>query len=244
MEAAASLNSKPAPPTHVAIIMDGNGRWAKSRGLPRIAGHRQGADVVRSTVERCGRLGVSFLTIYAFSSENWKRPSDEVDDLMGLLSLYLQRELGKLVSAGVCMRFIGERDGLSPNIIELIEQAEASTRDNSDLTLVVALNYGGRREIVRAARSLARAVERGDMAPGDIDEARFTGMLDTAGVPDPDLLIRTSGEQRLSNFLPWQSAYTELVFIPVLWPDFTDSHLDEAISEFHRRERRYGGAGG
>jgi len=240
MEAALSLGSKPPPPAHVAIIMDGNGRWAKARGLPRIAGHQQGAEVVRETVAHCRELGVGYLTLYAFSSENWKRPVSEIDDLMGLLRIYLRRELRKLAEASIRMRFIGNRERLPDDIIALVDEAERATRDNGALTLVVALNYGGRGEIVEAARRLAKAVEAGEITADDIDEALFAARLFTTGIPDPDLLIRTSGEQRLSNFLLWQTAYTELVFTPVMWPDFTRDHLEAAISEFHRRERRYG----
>ena len=244
MEAAATYGSRPSPPVHVAIIMDGNGRWARARGLPRIAGHQQGAEVVRQTVKHCGELGVSYLTIYAFSSENWKRPSAEVDDLMGLLRLYLRREREELARAGVRMRFIGDRRRLPDDIIALVEQAEQQTRDNSGLTLTVALNYGGRREILEAARHLANDAMGGRIDPNDIDENVFADYLDTAGLPDPDLLIRTSGEQRVSNFLLWQLAYTELVFIPVMWPEFTKDDFEFAINEFHRRERRYGASSG
>ncbi len=240
MEAAASLGSKPPPPTHVAIIMDGNGRWAKARGLPRIAGHQQGAEVVRETVTHCREIGIAYLTLYAFSSENWKRPMSEIDELMGLLRLYLRRELRKLCEASVRMRFIGERARLPNDIIALVDEAERTTRENRALTLVIALNYGGRAEIVEAARRLAENARAGRIAPEAIDEDAFAAQLSTAGIPDPDLLIRTSGEQRLSNFLLWQTAYTELVFTPVMWPEFTRAHLDAAIDEFHRRERRYG----
>jgi undecaprenyl diphosphate synthase len=244
MEAAASFDLKSSPPTHVAIIMDGNGRWARARGLPRIAGHQQGAEVVRRTVRHCHRLGISYLTIYAFSSENWKRPLREIDELMGLLRLYLRRELDELARNGVRMRFIGDRSRLPDDIIRLLDVAERQTSDNAGLTLIVALNYGGRREIVEAARQVAKDAVAGRVDPDDIDEDRFAHHLDTAGIPDPDLLIRTSGEQRLSNFLLWQMAYSELVFIPELWPDFTEDHLDDAIGEFHRRERRYGASSG
>ena len=240
MEAAASYSPGPAPPTHIAIIMDGNGRWAKARFLPRIAGHQRGAEVVRETVTHCRELGVTYLTIYAFSSENWKRSSAEVDDLMGLLRIYLERELDALVRDGVKLRFIGDRQRLADDIIELIEGSERRTRDNAGLTLTVALNYGGRDEIVQATRRIAEAAAAGSLDTRMIDQALFEGYLDTAGIPDPDLLIRTSGEQRISNFLLWQSAYTELVFIPVLWPDFDKDQLEGAINEFHRRDRRYG----
>ena len=244
MEAAATFASKPTPPVHVAIIMDGNGRWAKARGLPRIAGHQQGAEVVRRTVTHCGELGVSYLTLYAFSSENWKRPSAEVDDLMGLLRHYLRREREELARAGVRIRFIGDRRRLGGDIITLVEQAEARTRSNTGITLTVALNYGARREIVEAARLAAKDAVAGRVDPDDIDEDGFASYLETAGLPDPDLLIRTSGEQRMSNFLLWQLAYTELVFIPVMWPDFSKDELEFAINEFHRRERRYGASNG
>lgn len=244
MEAAASYNQGESPPSHVAIIMDGNGRWAKARMLPRIAGHRQGAEVVRETVSHCRELGVSYLTIYAFSSENWKRPLDEIDDLMGLLKVYLNRELDELIRTGVRLRFIGNRKRLPEDIITLIEKAENKTSHNPGLTLTVALNYGGRDDIVQAAGRIAEDIAAGALESHAIDEDLFESYLETAGMPDPDLLIRTSGEQRVSNFLLWQTAYTELVFIPVLWPDFKKSHLEEAINEFHRRERRYGASSG
>ena len=240
MEAAASHNQGDCPPRHVAIIMDGNGRWAKARMLPRIAGHRQGAEVVRDTVSHCCELGISFLTIYAFSAENWKRPLHEIDDLMGLLKIYLKRELDELTRSGVRMRFIGNRKRLSESIITLIEAAESKTSRNTGLTLTVALNYGGRDDIVQAAGRIAEDVAAGVLESDAIDEDLFESYLATAGIPDPDLLIRTSGEQRVSNFLLWQTAYTELVFTPVLWPDFNTGHLEDAITEFHRRERRYG----
>jgi len=240
MEAARSLGDGPSPPVHVAIIMDGNGRWARAKGLPRIAGHRQGAEVVRRIVEHCRDLGVHYLSIYAFSSENWKRSTNEIDDLMGLLRLYLRRELDALARGGVRMRFIGDRASLAPDIIALIETAEKRTQANGALTLIVALNYGGRREIALAARRLAAEAVAGRLDPAEIDETRLAQYLDTAGIPDPDLLIRTSGEERLSNFLLWQLAYTELVFVPVLWPDFSPAHFDAAVAEYSRRERRYG----
>jgi len=244
MEAAQAFAEETRPPAHVAIIMDGNGRWARAKALPRIAGHRQGAEVVRRLVEHCGEIGVSYLTIYAFSSENWKRPEAEVDDLMGLLRHYLRRELDALAKGGVRMRFIGDRARLARDIVALIEEAERKTRNNTGLTLVVALNYGGRHEIVRAVRALVYDVRAGDLDTGAIDEAEIAARLDTVGIPDPDLMIRTSGEQRVSNFLLWQAAYTELVFLPVLWPDFTNEDFDAAIAEFHRRDRRYGASSG
>ncbi len=240
IEAAEALDFRPLPLLHVAIIMDGNGRWAQARGLRRIAGHRQGAEALRRTVKHAPELGVSHLTIFAFSSENWKRPPNEVDDLMGLLRRYLKRELDELERAGVRMRFIGDRHRLPDDIVELVDQAEQRTRTNLGLTFTVALNYGGRNEIVEVARCLARDAALGRLDPDKIDERTFADHLATNGAPDPDLLIRTSGEQRISNFLLWQLAYTELVFIPVMWPDFTKHHLEDAINEFHRRERRFG----
>ncbi len=244
MEAAASIGSGFSPPVHVAIIMDGNGRWAKARGLPRIAGHQQGAEVVREIVRHAHAIGVAYLTIYAFSSENWKRPISEVDDLMGLLRLYIRRELGELAESNVRLRFIGDLDRLPDDINVLVNDAERDTRENSGLTLTVALNYGARCEIAAAARRLAEDAVAGRVDPATVDEDNFAGYLATDGLPDPDLLIRTSGEQRLSNFLLWQSAYTELVFTPVLWPEFTKDHLDAAIDEFRRRDRRYGASSG
>ncbi|MDP6591316.1 MAG: isoprenyl transferase, partial [Alphaproteobacteria bacterium] len=228
---------------HVAIIMDGNGRWARARGLPRIAGHRQGAEAVRSTVRACSDLGISYLTIYAFSSENWKRPASEVDDLMGLLRLYIRRELVDLGREGVRIRFIGDRSRLDTDINRLISESEQSTMNNKGLIFTVALNYGGRQEILEAARVFAQNVRDGKHEAGDMDEQLFESYLQSKDMPDPDLLIRTSGEQRLSNFLLWQSAYTEFLFTATLWPDFTREHLEQAVHEYQRRERRYGGSG-
>jgi undecaprenyl diphosphate synthase len=231
-------------PVHVAIIMDGNRRWARARGMPPIYGHRQGAEAVRRAVEGCGRLGVRYLTLYAFSSENWARPRAEVSELMNLLRFYLRREIAELDRNGVRVRVIGERGRLDPDIREMIAMAEQRTRGNTKLDLIVALNYGGRQELVRMARRLAAEVEAGTLDPDEIDEATIAAHLDTCDVPDPDLLIRTSGEQRISNFLLWQLAYTELVFLPVAWPEFGEEHLREAVSEFARRERRYGATAG
>ena len=231
-------------PRHVAIIMDGNGRWARARGLPRAAGHKRGADAVRRAVEGAVELGIDYLTLYGFSSENWKRPVEEVNDLMGLLRHYLRSEIAELHGRGVRLRFIGERAQLAPDIVALIGQAEQQTYNNTALNLIVALNYGGRGEITAAARSLARDVANGRRRPEDIDEAVFQSHLSTTGVPDPDVVIRTSGEKRISNFLLWQSAYAELVFIDTLWPDFGKQDFENALHEFHRRERRYGAAGG
>lgn len=230
----------PQPPLHVGIIMDGNGRWAQARRLPRIAGHRQGAEAVRVAISAAVDLGVAYLTLFGFSAENWKRPRSEIADLMGLLRLYLRKEIDELNERGVRMRFIGERDRLAPDIVELIDEAEAQTAHNSTLNLIVALSYGARQEIAAAARTLAQKAVAGELDPSEINEDALAGYLETAGVPDPDLIIRTSGEKRVSNFLLWQSAYAELVFIDTLWPDFSKADLEEAIHEFHRRERRYG----
>ncbi len=237
---AGANSSRPAPPAHVAIIMDGNGRWARARGLPRIAGHRRGAESVRRTVVAAAELGIAYLTLFGFSSENWKRPSGEIDDLMSLLRVYLRGEIAELHRQAVRVRVIGDRTRLAPDIVTLIDNAEDLTRANTRLTLIVALSYGGRHDIVQAARRLAAEVAAGKLNPEAIDEARFAAHLYTAGIPDPDLLIRTSGEQRISNFLLWQSAYTELVFVDTLWPDFGASDLEKAVSEFHGRDRRYG----
>jgi undecaprenyl diphosphate synthase len=232
------------PPRHVAIIMDGNGRWAKSRGLPRIAGHRRGAEAVRRTVTAAADLGIRYLTIFGFSSENWKRPADEIHDLMGLLRLYLRGEVAELHRKHVRFRVIGDRTKLAPDIVTLIDNAEALTRDNERIDLSVALSYGGRAEIVLATRRIAEAVEAGRLASNAIDEACFSRFLLTDGIPDPDLLIRTSGEQRISNFLLWQCAYAELVFTETLWPDFDKPDLERALRDFHGRERRYGASVG
>ena len=240
-----SLNSEESiPPRHVAIIMDGNGRWAKARSLPRAVGHQRGAEGVRRVVEAAREIGISYLTLYAFSSENWKRPPAEIDDLMGLLRLYLRRELADLHRSHVRLRFIGNRTRLAKDIVSLLAEGESLTASNGGLTLVIALNYGSHAEIIAAVRSVANEVERGSLALQDIDETLFHSYLETADIPDPDLIIRTSGEQRLSNFLLWQSAYAELVFLDTLWPDFTKDSLREAVNEFHRRERRYGATRG
>jgi undecaprenyl diphosphate synthase len=228
-------------PEHVAIIMDGNGRWAKARGLPRVAGHRAGVEALRKTVRAAADLGVGWLTVYAFSSENWSRPKSEVSDLMGLLRLFIRRDLAELHQSGVRVRVIGEREGLSADIASLLDEAETLTAGNSALNLVIAFNYGGRDEIVRAARRIAAAAKRGELDAGAVTPEVFAGFLDTAGIPDPDLVIRTSGEQRMSNFLPWQSAYSELVFLPCYWPEFTGEHFAEALSQYAARERRFGG---
>ncbi|MDX9860864.1 MAG: isoprenyl transferase [Rhodospirillales bacterium] len=244
MEALSLANGIASPPLHVAIIMDGNGRWARARGLPRTAGHRRGAETVRTIVETAAEMGVSILTLFGFSSENWNRPEGEVRDLMGLLRLYLRNEISTLTKNGVRLRVIGERSRLASDIVALIEDAEARTVDNRRLTLVIALNYGGRQEIVDAARRLAMAVQAGRIEAALIDEDLFGQYLFTADLPDPDLLIRTSGEQRISNFLLWQMAYTEFVFVDSLWPDFSREEFEKAIREYQGRERRYGGTVG
>ncbi len=227
-------------PAHVAIIMDGNGRWAKARGLPRTAGHKKGVDAVRRTVEAARELGVGTLTIFSFSSENWRRPEEEVSDLMGLLRFYLRSEVAELHKAGIRLRVIGERARLSDDINRLIDDAETLTGANRTMTLVVALSYGSRQEIVAAAKRLAEDVAAGRLSADAIDEKALSGRLFTADLPDTDLIIRTSGEKRISNFLLWQAAYAELVFVDTLWPDFTKRDLEAAIDEFHRRERRFG----
>ncbi len=236
--------ANPEPPVHVAIIMDGNRRWARSRGMPPAYGHRRGADAVRRTVEACAQAGVRYLTLFAFSSENWRRPADEVGELMDLLRAYLGREIPELCRNGIRLRVIGDRTGLAPDIRSLIEEAEGRSRANERIVVVMALNYGSRQEIVRAARELAAEAGAGRLDPDAIDESCFARRLETAGIPDPDLLIRTSGELRISNFLLWQLAYTELVFAPVSWPEFGERHLLDAISEYHRRDRRYGASAG
>jgi undecaprenyl diphosphate synthase len=230
----------PAAPRHVAIIMDGNGRWAQMRGLPRTAGHKQGAEAVRRALVGAGDLGVKYLTLFGFSAENWRRPESEVDALMGLLRVYLRSEIAEMHAKGARVRVIGDMDRFDRDIVAMIRQAEELTRENERINLTVALSYGGRQEIAAAARLLAREAAAGRLRPEAINEALFETCLTTAGMPDPDLLIRTSGEKRISNFLLWQSAYAELVFTDVLWPDFDRRHLEEAIREFNRRERRFG----
>ncbi len=234
---------QPSGPQHVAIIMDGNGRWAKARGLPRVAGHRRGADAVRRVVRGAGELGIPVLTLFAFSTENWARPADEVADLMGLLRHYLRNELEELRKNGARLRVIGNRDGLAADIVRDIADAEKSTSSNARIDVNICINYGARDEILRATRRMAEKVASGEITVDGIDQNSFERELLTAGLPDPDLLIRTSGEQRISNFLLWQCAYSELVFVDTLWPDFGKEHLEQAIAEFRRRERRYGGVG-
>ncbi|PJK29573.1 di-trans,poly-cis-decaprenylcistransferase [Minwuia thermotolerans] len=229
------------PPRHVAIIMDGNRRWAKARGLPRLEGHRRGAEAVRATVRAAAEIGIEYLTLFAFSSENWRRPAEEVDDLMGLLRHYLRRELAELHRNDVRVRVVGDREGLARDIQALIQQAEETTRGNTRLDLIIAVNYGGQAEIVHAARRLAGQASRGEISAEDIDEDMIRAGLYAPDVPDPELLIRTSGEQRLSNFLLWQAAYAELVFDDVLWPDFDREALERALATYGCRDRRFGG---
>jgi undecaprenyl diphosphate synthase len=228
-------------PRHVAIIMDGNGRWAAERGLPRGEGHRRGVEAVRQTVRAAYELGIGHLTLFSFSSENWSRPQTEVDFLFGLFRLYVRRDVAELHAQGVRITVIGKREGLPADILGMIEESEALTKANSNLELILAFNYGGRDEIARAARAIGREIRGGMLDPEAIDETTFAAHLDTAAFPDPDLVIRTSGEFRLSNFLLWQSAYAELVFLPVYWPDFGKETLNSAIAEYARRSRRYGG---
>jgi undecaprenyl diphosphate synthase len=229
-----------APPVHVAIIMDGNGRWASARHLPRIAGHREGARAVRRTIEAAIQNGVGWLTLYAFSSENWRRPRTEVLDLTGLLRQYLRSEITELKANGVRVRIIGDPERFDPDIQRDLAAAERDTAHNDRLNLTVALSYGARGEIVRAARAIAEAAKAGQLDPDTLDEAGFARFLATADMPDPDLVIRTSGEQRLSNFLLWQAAYAEFVFMDVLWPDFGEAHFAAALREYAGRERRFG----
>lgn len=247
------MTSSPAPqegatfagsagvPRHVAIIMDGNGRWAKARGLPRVAGHRQGAESVRKVIRAAGEAGIECLTLYAFSSENWRRPEAEINDLMGLLRFYLGSELDALHREGIRLRIIGDLSAFKPDIAQMVERAVARTAENTRMTLVIALNYGSRSEIVQAARMLAARAASGEISPESIDEAAVNAALDTSDLPPLDLVIRTSGERRLSNFLLWQAAYAELLFVDTLWPDFDGDALRAALVDFAGRERRFGG---
>lgn len=231
------------PPVHVAIIMDGNGRWAAGHGLPRVAGHRRGADAVRTAIRAAVKEGVRYLTLFGFSSENWKRPLTEVDDLMGLLRYYLRSEIAELHKEGVRLRIIGDRSRLAPDIQAMIEDAERGTEANTRLNLIVALSYGARAEIAAAARTLARDARDGHLDPESIDEDAVAARLFTRDIPDPDLLIRTSGEMRISNFLLWQVAYTEFLFVDRLWPDFSEADFETAVREYRGRDRRFGATG-
>jgi undecaprenyl diphosphate synthase len=228
-------------PLHVAIIMDGNGRWAKRRGLPRTLGHREGVKALKRTVEAAPDCGVGVLTVFGFSTENWRRPIAEVSELMSLLKAYVESDLERLAREGVRVRILGRRTGLRPDVLEVIERAEARTKHNDRFELQVAFNYGGQADIVDAARRFAEAAKRGEADPADLDEAMFERQLSTAAAPPPDVIVRTSGEHRISNFLLWESAYAELVFQEVLWPDYGPEHLKAAVAEFRSRDRRYGG---
>jgi undecaprenyl diphosphate synthase len=239
-ELAWSTTETPAP-RHIAIIMDGNGRWAAERGLPRAEGHRQGVEAVRRTVKATLELGITHLTLFSFSSENWSRPKQEINDLFGLMRRFVRRDLADLHKNGVKIRIIGRRTGLDNDILRLIDDAMALTKDNTTLQLTIAFNYGARDEIARAASRIAEAVAEGTLESGDITSDVFGSYLDTADLPDPDLLIRTSGELRLSNFLLWQLAYSEFVFVDTYWPDFSRETLEAAIAEYQQRTRRFGG---
>jgi undecaprenyl diphosphate synthase len=228
-------------PRHVAIIMDGNGRWAAARGLPRAEGHRRGVEALRRTIRAAGEIGIKVVTIFSFSAENWSRPASEIGELMGLLRRFVRNDLAELHRSNVRVRVIGERVDLEPDISRLLVEAEELTKDNDGLMLVVAFNYGARQEIVRATRAIAAAVKQGGLNVSDINTDTFTRFLDAPDIPEPDLIIRTSGEQRLSNFLLWQAAYSELVFVPTYWPDFDRAALESAIQEYQQRERRFGG---
>ncbi len=232
---------RPAVPRHVAIIMDGNGRWAKKRLLPRIAGHRKGIEAARAVTRAAGDLGIEILTLYAFSTENWRRPADEVSDLMGLLRHFIKKDVDELAENGVRLRIIGNYRALAPDLVALIDGAVERTATNSRTTLVIALNYGSQAEIAAVMRNLAERAKAGVLDPASIDEAMIDDLLDTHGLPPPDLLIRTSGEQRLSNFMLWQLAYAELLFVDTLWPDFGAQSLADAVAQFGARERRFGG---
>lgn len=229
-----------APPAHVAIIMDGNRRWAEARGVPIALGHRAGAEAARRAVQAAAEAGIGWLTLFAFSSENWRRPMEEVSALSGLLRLYLRNEVAGLVQDGVKLHVIGDHSRFGADLSAMVADAEKATAGGARLNLVMALSYGARDEILAATKAVARAAQAGTLDPESLTEAQFGGFLQTAGMPDPDLIIRTSGEQRLSNFLLWQAAYAEFVFLDALWPDFTAEDLRAAVAEFHRRERRYG----
>lgn len=228
-------------PQHVAIIMDGNGRWASQRGLPRFEGHRRGVDALRKTIRAAEELGIRYLTVYSFSSENWKRPASEVSDLMGLLRRFIRNDLAELHSRNIRVRVIGVKEGLAPDIVALLDESEQLTKHNTGLTFVVAFNYGARREIADAARLIVQAVKAGEIDVDAIDEKLVSNYLNTVGIPDPELVIRTSGEQRLSNFLLWQASYSEFVFTSGHWPDFGRDALIEALQTYQSRDRRFGG---
>ena len=237
----ASGAGSPGVPRHVAIIMDGNGRWAKARGLPRAAGHRQGAEAARKVLRAAGEAGLKCLTLYAFSSENWRRPQEEINDLTGLLRFYISRELDSLHREGIRLKILGDHKAFQPDVAKMVDAAVERTAGNSRMTLAIALNYGARSELTQAMQRLAARVEAGELAAAALDEAAIEAELDTADLPPLDLLIRTSGEKRLSNFLLWQAAYAELLFVDTLWPDFDGEALRAALAEFAGRERRFGG---
>lgn len=228
-------------PRHVAIIMDGNGRWAQTRGLPRREGHRRGVEAVKRAVRYAGENNIEFLTLFSFSSENWSRPQEEIDDLMNLLRYFIRRDLDDLSKEDIRIKVIGSRERVPADILKMIDETERKTAGNKRLTLVVAFNYGSRNEIVRAATRIGEQIARGELRIEDVTPRSFEDFLDTRGIPDPDLIIRTSGEQRISNFLLWQAAYSELLFLPVFWPDFTEQDFEDALREYSGRERRYGG---
>ena len=230
-----------AAPRHVAIIMDGNGRWAAARGLPRSAGHKVGVDALRRAVKAAADLGIEYLTIYSFSSENWTRPADEVSFLLDLLRRFIRQDVAELHHSGVKIQIIGDRENLEPGIVSLLDDAERLTRDNSKLNLIVAFNYGSKQEISRAVTAIAGKVAAGEISIASISPELISAHLDTSGIPDPDVLIRTGGEQRISNFLLWQCAYTEFVFVDEFWPDFTPEIFGRALEEFRGRDRRFGG---
>jgi undecaprenyl diphosphate synthase len=235
------MNNPTNTPQHVAIIMDGNGRWAKARGLPRVAGHREGAKAVKQVIKAAGELGIKILTLYTFSTENWKRPKAEIDALFRMLEEYLDREAENLKKNGIKLSITGDPEGLPGNLGDKIKKVISATLDNDKLTLNLALNYGSRGEIIRACRKIAAEAARGRLKPEDIDEKLFEDNLYTAGMPDPDLMIRTSGEMRVSNFLLWQISYAEIYVTRKLWPDFTKADLKKAVEEYRKRQRRYGG---
>lgn len=230
----------PRTPRHIGIIMDGNGRWAQARGLPRVEGHRRGVEALRRTLRIAGDYRIPFLTIYAFSTENWRRPAQEITYLMGLLRRFIRNDLAELHRNGVRVRMIGSRENVPADVIALMDEAEELTRGNANMTLAVAFNYGARQEIAAAARKLAEMAMRGEIDVAQIDDETLAGQLDTVGMPDPDLIIRTSGEQRLSNFLLWQAAYAEFVFLPIHWPEFDKPAFDDALAQYRGRDRRYG----
>lgn len=235
------ISCKREVPRHVAIIMDGNGRWAQARGLNRTRGHRQGVEAVRKVATAARDLGVQYLTLFSFSSENWSRPKSEIEDLFSLLRMFVRRDLAELHQNNVCVRVVGDKQGIPANLVSLLAEAEQLTRDNTGQTLVIAFNYGARNEMTRTVQKIARKIEEGELTSAQIDENLIEQHLDTHGIPDPEVIIRTSGEKRLSNFLLWQAAYSELVFVDCLWPDFDEVQFEAALDEYSSRTRRFGG---